>query len=215
MRRPCEYYYSPELGRYAKEKIWKMNIYFSADYHFNHADIIKYTNRPFYRQNDLIGDCELSKKVWVSDKIKLKRTEEMNNAIIRNHNSVLSKDDVLYHLGDFYFKGKTTKQMFEQKLNGSIVHVCGNHDMNNKNKTYIDKMFLVFGGLYVLAQHHPVKNISEIPYDVDLILCGHVHNKWKINFVDNILMINVGIDVWDYKPVSIKSLIKLYRKYRM
>ena len=51
-------------------------IYFIADTHFNHANIIKYCNRPF------------------------KNTDEMNKYIIRKWNSVVKETDTVYHLGD-------------------------------------------------------------------------------------------------------------------
>ena len=54
-------------------------IYFIADTHFNHANIIKYCNRTF------------------------KNTHEMNEYIIQKWNSVVKKDDTVYHLGDVGF----------------------------------------------------------------------------------------------------------------
>ena len=49
-------------------------IYFIADTHLNHANIIKYCNRPF------------------------KNTCEMNEYIIQKWNSVVKNDDIVYHL---------------------------------------------------------------------------------------------------------------------
>lgn len=34
-------------------------------------------------------------------------------------------------------------------------------------------------------------------------LCGHVHEKWKSRGgIDGFVVLNVGVDVWDYTPVS-------------
>ena len=53
--------------------------YFIADTHFNHENIIKYCNRPF--QN----------------------SKEMNEYIVNKWNSVVTKNDIVYHLGDVGF----------------------------------------------------------------------------------------------------------------
>ncbi len=65
--------------------------------------------------------------------------------------------------------------------------------------------------------HHPYK--GDVPEEVDkylkwrpeplgeaALLCGHVHEKWKTKYVNGHLMVNVGVDVWDYYPVSIDQI---------
>lgn len=43
-----------------------------------------------------------------------------------------------------------------------------------------------------------------------ILLCGHVHEKWKTRVTPKgTLMINVGVDVWGQKPVSIDEIAKL------
>ena len=54
-------------------------IYFIADTHFNHKNIIEYCNRPF------------------------KDTNKMNEYIIQKWNSVVKENDIVYHLGDVEF----------------------------------------------------------------------------------------------------------------
>jgi calcineurin-like phosphoesterase family protein len=54
-------------------------IFFTADQHFHHQNIIKYCNRPF---------------VWFN---------QMDDALIDNFNKVVTNDDIVYHLGDFSF----------------------------------------------------------------------------------------------------------------
>lgn len=56
-------------------------IWFTADFHLSHKNIIKYCNRPF------------------------KNIEEVDNSIIRNLKESVKSDDILYFLGDpFYNK---------------------------------------------------------------------------------------------------------------
>ena len=44
--------------------------------------------------------------------------------------------------------------------------------------------------------------------DGTILLCGHVHQSWKSQrSVNGTLMVNVGVDVWDGKPVSQYELV--------
>jgi len=164
-----------------------MKVFFTADCHFDHANIIKYCNRPF------------------------KNIAHMNYEIVRRWNNVVSPEDLVYHVGDFAFKGQLNGRIFEKRLNGIIVHIRGNHDKNNGIKTYIDEAIMSFGGKTVFVQHKPPIDKNEIPV-CDFVVCGHVHEKWKAKFVKdcNIPIINVGVDVWNFEPVSTLSLLKYY-----
>ena len=57
-------------------------IFFTADTHFGHANIIKYCHRPFAT------------------------VEEMDDALVRNWNAVVSPDATVFHLGDFALDSK-------------------------------------------------------------------------------------------------------------
>jgi len=198
-----------------------MQIFFSADYHLNHANIIKYCNRPFMHYDDVDEDLN-----WKSEEIKLRRCQDMNKTIIRNHNKKITDDDILYHLGDFCFGSES--QRWENMLNGTIIHILGNHDKNNKVKSYITSANMKAGGLNIYAVHKPpvdrqVDTIeSHYIANCDIILCGHVHNLWKHKWIEvwnqsckiKKLCINVGIDVWGYEPITIRSILKYIAKVK-
>jgi len=38
--------------------------------------------------------------------------------------------------------------------------------------------------------------------------CGHVHEKWKFIKTEQGLLVNVGVDQWDYYPVDAKQIFK-------
>jgi calcineurin-like phosphoesterase family protein len=39
------------------------------------------------------------------------------------------------------------------------------------------------------------------------LVCGHVHDAWRVKRTDaGTLMVNVGVDVWDFAPVSAEQL---------
>jgi calcineurin-like phosphoesterase family protein len=184
-----------------------VKIYFTADCHFDHANIIKYAHRPFLQKDDLINETE-----WASEQIKEKRCQLMNEELVRRWNQLVHPQDVVYHIGDFSFKGSENAKKWEQRLHGSIVHFQGNHDKNNGVNTYLQKGILVFGKKIVFAQHHPPQDGNDIPKECDFVICGHVHDTWKHKLIENIPVINVGVDVWDFKPIDSNQLVSFYLK---
>ena len=195
-------------------------VFFTADCHFNHANIIKFCNRPFIKYKDM--DEELD---WVSEDIKWQRCQEMNEEIIRRWNSRVSPEDVVYHVGDFLFGHSSDILEFEGRLNGTIVHILGNHDKDNGVKSYIKYAIMTFGGLNIYVVHEPPEENqigtleTRIMSSVDFILCGHVHNKWKHKIIPyntnkEITCINVGMDVWNFEPINIQSILKYLAKVR-
>ncbi len=73
------------------DKVW-----FTADNHFGHENIIKYCNRPF------------------------ETIEEMDNILIDNWNSIIEPGNTVYHLGDFCLGGKEMARLYFNQLNGQI-----------------------------------------------------------------------------------------------
>lgn len=170
------------------------HIYFTADLHLHHKNIIDYCQRPF---NDV---------------------DEMDEVLIAVWNRVITKSDTVYHLGDFYrtkdvnVYGKAMKMVHGRKL-----FLRGNHDDGLQFGDYY--MCRRMGGIKIFMRHWPPwehpqgkKYIHsfKIPFDVDVILCGHVHDKWENHYHivghRRIPVINVGVDVWGYKPVDLTSI---------
>lgn len=158
-------------------------IYVTADQHYFHRNVIKYCNRPYKDEN------------------------EMNKGLMKNHNSIVSKDDTVYHLGDVAMLGKERIMKLEKVIKGlnGIHHlILGNHDENHAF-TYLKVGFAtVHTALWVeefILLHDPAHAVA-----VDRnqkILCGHIHDLAKFP-APNIL--NVGVDIWNYKPISIEEV---------
>ena len=174
-----------------------MKIYFSADCHFQHGNIIKYTGRPF------------------------KNVENMNSTLIKNFNQKLKKgagEDKIYHIGDFCFRGgkeasgKAKAQIYEDQINAQITHVMGNHDKNNGVKGGLENATIKFANkLFYLVHRPPIKR-SDVPKNIDAVLCGHVHDNWKYKFIGKLPVINVGVDVWNFNLVSTQQVAVFYDK---
>jgi calcineurin-like phosphoesterase family protein len=182
-----------------------MSILFSADMHLGHANIAKYTNRPYIRDGDLDYDGN-----WTSQKAKFACAERMNESLIANWNSRVHPLDTVYHLGDFCCHGRargeegsrSTAEYWESRLNGKIVHIRGNHDKNNSVKASLEYAIMEFAGLSWLLKHVPPRSKEEIPTECDVVLCGHVHNLWSCQSLWGKPAINVGTDVRKYAPMT-------------
>ena len=176
-----------------------MNIWFTADCHFFHYNIIKYCNRPF---NSM---------------------DEMNLVMIKNWNSRVKKEDTIFIVGDFIFTnspgGKPGEgapinvPTFMALLNGNKIFIEGNHDKNNHTNSHIQKLVLDYGGRKLNLVHNP----DHADYRYDINLTGHVHEKWEIKrYRDGELFtdcINVGMDVWNFMPVNWGELNSRYAKW--
>lgn len=161
-----------------------MKFWFTADTHFGHANIIKYTKRPF------------------------KSIEHMDRELIRRWNEKVKPEDTVFHLGDFCFKGGkegglNKYDFYESQLNGKIILIKGNHDNNNSAKTIIEDMLIKHGGKYFHLVHRPEDANSE--YN----LVGHIHNLWKVKTNGRAILINVGTDAHNFYPIDIHTIMKL------
>jgi len=131
----------------------------------------------------------------------------MNEKLISNWNSVVSPEDTIFHIGDFassYKKVNVNKLI--DRLNGHIILIKGNHDRGSRFK--IHDLTFKFGDMYLHLVHNP----EDAHLDINLV--GHVHSLWKTKITNGKLMINVGVDVNNYTPVSFKQIIKIINKYR-
>lgn len=166
-----------------------MAVFFTSDTHFSHANIIKYCNRPY------------------------DNVHEMNIDLMIKWNEVVSKNDTVYHLGDFSFNPIMQRDF----LNGNIILIRGNHDRNECIKLFenvYDCLTLQIGPYKCFLSHEPV-GVGDPKFwkhdwrnkakGCDFFLCGHIHEKWSINKRN----INVGVDVNEFKPLGELELIKI------
>jgi calcineurin-like phosphoesterase family protein len=82
----------------------KRMIYFTADLHFGHANIIRFCNRPF------------------------QSAQEMDETLIANWNAVVKGNDDVYILGDLFYRNVTPAEDTLKRLKGRKHLILGNHD---------------------------------------------------------------------------------------
>lgn len=156
--------------------------YFTSDEHMAHRNIIKYCNRPF-------------------DSV-----EEMDTTIIHNHNEMVSKNDVVIHLGDFTLK-KQKKEVYEyiQQLNGTHMFLRGSHDRwLNKNHQMIWEK--IIEGVFIVACHYAMRVWARSHYN-SWHIYGHSHGQLESQGKSH----DVGVDNNNFYPVSFDQLKEIMK----
>jgi calcineurin-like phosphoesterase family protein len=162
------------------------------------------------------------KGAWVSDGIKDICQTKGDHLIISNANARVSYGDTVVHVGDFCNKGRvnnvegsrTKAETWESCLNGKYIFIRGNHDKNNGLKFAIETAVVEVGGALAFVQHRPIERACEVPDFCEFVICGHVHEKWRIKVIDGIINVNVGVDVNKYAPLSDSELIGIVMRFK-
>jgi calcineurin-like phosphoesterase family protein len=167
-----------------------MTIWFTADQHFDHDGIISACNRPF------------------------QTTRHMNKEIIKRYQTFVNDEDDVYIIGDLCLKGPEYLPFYKniiKQLPGQKHLIFGNHDKLSWEQ-YIDVGFTSVHSSLIIKNKIGVKYILNHDPASSCInrnllwLCGHIHNLFRT--CKNV--INVGVDVWDYRPVSIEQIDSLW-----
>ena len=172
------------------------DIWFTSDTHENHANILKYCNRPF------------------------KDVTEMNEKMIEMHNALVKPEDTVYHLGDFCWPNKHQGvKYWLEKLNGKFYFIRGNHDhfdymghrvawvkdyheINTSHKGKKHKIILF---------HYPISVWNGMHHG-SWCLHGHSHgthaNSWPNSTAHGKIM-DVGVDCNNCKPFHYDEIAKI------
>jgi len=174
-------------------------VWFTADHHFGHANILRYCNRPF-------GSVA-----------------EMNATMADRWNSVVGQQDVVYHLGDIFWMPSGDARTLRGWLNGRICLVRGNHDRTADSiktcfewvKDYyelkVDDPDAVDGRQRIVLCHYAMRVWNHSHYGAwDLF--GHSHGT--LPDIPGSLAIDVGVDCHDFTPIpyeTVKSIMHARR----
>ena len=185
--------------------------YYTSDWHIFHKKIILYSKRPFHHAD---GSPDV---------------ETMNRTIIDNINAVVGPDDELYLLGDVAFAdAHKTRSIMEQIVCQNIFLIPGNHDSDEIiNLTRSDGspmwkavsplMDIVDNGRRLVLCHYKFEVFNKAHYEQPKTayqFYGHSHG----NLPGNNQQIDVGVDCWDFKPITLKQAearMKTLPPYRM
>lgn len=160
-------------------------VWFIADTHFFHQNVIEYCARPF------------------------KSVEEMNETLVNNWNSVVSNKDKVFMVGDFALGNKKKIIEIGQRLNGRKTLILGNHDNEGKQVyynagfEYISRHPIIFQGSFIVS--HDPQFIQENGLYVNIF--GHVHDN-PIYTSSSKRSFCVSVERINYTPVEFNTILK-------
>lgn len=175
-------------------------IFYIADIHFGHENVLRFDNRPF------------------AD------TQSMEDVLIQNWNGRVGEEDTVYVLGDAFWKNEENSVKVIQKLNGHKHLIRGNHDricgqLRFRWESIEPYAEINDGNTLVILSHYPLPFYKNQRYGA-VMLYGHVHNsrewqlieKWKHeqwNMGIPCRLINVGcmMDYMNYAPRTLEELL--------
>lgn len=170
----------------------RMTIFFTSDTHFDDARRIKIDRRPFAS------------------------IDEHDAALIARWNAVVGTDDDVYHLGDFTAAKKDARvSELLSLLNGRKHLIIGNNDppttIENKGWASVApyQEFEIDGRRIILC-HYPFRTWHDMGKGA-IDLHGHSHGRLK----EATRQYDVGVDVFDYQPVTLETILSSKRKKPM
>jgi calcineurin-like phosphoesterase family protein len=136
--------------------------------------------------------------------------DKMNEALIENWNRVISKDDTVFHLGNFAWDPFIAENALK-KLKGKIYFLLGNVDEallevyeNFKNVTIIEDQIITLPLHDVVLSHYPL-----------LMWAGkesgtlHIHGHAVFDHLTDLTVerrVNICTDHWGFTPIKISTL---------
>jgi calcineurin-like phosphoesterase family protein len=157
-----------------------MAVFFTSDTHFGHGGALGFFRRPF-------GSVAA-----------------MDAALIRAWNETVGPADEIWHLGDFAVKqGAARMAEILGALAGQKRLVRGNNDSDETAalplwREVVEAKELVVDGVCLVLTHAPLERVPAGAVN----LHGHSHGRRK----PRPGWIDVGVDVWDYRPVTWERL---------
>ena len=138
--------------------------------------------------------------------------EEHDEALITNWNLTVDRKDTVIIVGDFAWKNHA---YYLNRLNGSKILIRGNHDdMPKKVEAQFSSVHDIlerkFNGQRIVFCHYPLRGWSGATQGTWHCF-GHHHGTAQED--PGSCCCDVGVDVWDYRPISIDTIaLKMKQK---
>ena len=177
-------------------------IYFTADHHFGHANIIRHCGRPF------------------------SSAEEMDASLLEKWNSCIDQHDTVYILGDLFFRNIVPARDYLSKMNGKKHLLIGNHDKDWMKRIELPDFFVSVshmletsdGSHRITMCHYPLMTWNGVAKG-SYMIHGHIHNKTDAEYIALVRsmpnLLNAGVDINGYRPVTFNELLKNNQEFKV
>lgn len=165
-------------------------MWYISDTHFGHRNAVEKHGRPF------------------------SSIEEHDETIIANWNSKVGKDEIVYVLGDFWYRGQSAPINYIKRLKGKKILIAGNHDK---------KWLRVFGARGFESVHQYLETENAVLFHYPIVewngekrgvphIFGHVHANHTPWCAPN--SYNACVDINGWSPVTMEELKINHAKWR-
>jgi len=199
-----------------------MARFFTSDLHLGHRNIARYEPERARAAGvaplDAPADDETQSR--------------LDSFLIERWNETVGPGDEVWLLGDARMGRLDRTIEHLRRLLGRIVLVPGNHDRvwigDHRRKQWLNRYLeagideIVDGTTSLELADGTLVDVDHFPYEGDsgnedryvdqrpvdrgrVLLHGHVHSTWRTNG----RMLNLGVDVWDYRPVPEEQVVEL------
>lgn len=179
------------------------NIWFTSDHHFGHNNVIKFCHRPFDNVDD------------------------MRESLIQRHNEVVKKGDLVYVLGDMFWRSEGKDKAVEtlRRMNGQKYYVWGNHE------EVVEAIYNDPRTRQEFIWYRDLTHIHPKPYP-KIVLCHYAMRVWNGSHKgawhlyghshaglsksvagsspeESPLSMDIGVDTHNYYPWSIDEIAQV------
>ena len=175
-------------------------IYYIADMHFGHRNVLRFDARPF------------------------ESIAAMDETIIQNWNARVTDEDTVYVLGDAFWKNEADSVAILSRLKGHKHLIRGNHDrVHGKLGTLWESIEhyaeITDGTTQVVMCHYPIPFYKGQFYG-GVMLYGHVHNSqdwelvkkcqrltWDAGRPSNLINVGCMMPYMNYTPRTLAEIM--------
>jgi len=183
-------------------------IWFTADLHLGHGNIIKHCARPFLSADEAAMLVAKNDNNW---RVSNKTVHRHDEALLEAINVRVKETDQLWILGDFCMGGLETARTYRDRICCRHVGlVWGNHDRRILERLFSQTMeqgLITVHGQGIWLNHYPMRSWRN-SYHGTWHLYGHAHGRLvdEDNAQPWRLTMDVGVDAMGYEPISFDQI---------